>query len=369
MIRVAPNRCGYTGYECVGLPDFPPLLTVTQPNCDELRNRTALSAAGVFDNYYNIPTRFSGFTQSIDHILDMNATLPINELDCIQLSAADDAPSGAFLDLYNLPAYNAIVDAAVCAAESAYAPVKTALLCCNEDGKEFTVCPGLMEPLLDVTFDPVGIEVMPLIDVVMDGAMIAVVNLTKWRYLIEEYLNQFGDILSFEIDALFELIVALNEAVHSPTFSLEKTGGLSLDCSDDGSNRPTYDVTGGTILVNKEYVTVDGLQGLVPPFTVYLNIYFENRDAETGNYSGISATLSLQAGGDISQYLGAVTDIDAAGCTFWDIDWDNISGVDMGGGVNIPNFNDLMPPGDGLWEWASNPRGGGHWRKMKTSKC
>ena len=414
MIRVAKNRCGYTGYRCDGLPQVADKLLIAGMNCDTQRNRNPDSVGsfhkGDFDNYYNLPTNIRTFTQSVDHIWDMSAIdLPIAEQTCSTGAGTSGGVTGLFLDLYNRANYNAIVDAKGC---GSYVKVALNLPCFNCGNAIYD--PGMLEPMIDVDFAPVGVDVTSYADTLTDGVYITLAELTKWRLLIDDYINNMGDILAYEYSLLFDLILSINRIITDKPLQLTWDTSDLLICGD--AAQPKFSVSGGVVYANNMPVCVSPLAGLTGSFSVYLNTTYATDT--NGSYTNISATLSTelpameladaedQGGGEgddmptcdygsmktpihatqdgysktMSTYIGSVTQIPLTGqsgskddqCIFYSLDWDNLSGLGMAdGNIVLPNFDMLEPPSNGLWSWDTDIDGhGGHgWKPVKTAPC
>ena len=89
MIHVKKDRCGYTGYSCIGIPRLGINFKRTSAVCAEESD---------LDDYLNIPEGFKGFTNFVDPIPNMGNVCESLCTDCID----DFNPFiGTFLDLYN----------------------------------------------------------------------------------------------------------------------------------------------------------------------------------------------------------------------------------------------------------------------------
>ena len=89
MIHVKKDRCGYTGYSCIGIPSLGVNFKRTSAVCAD---------ESAIDDYLNIPEGFKGFTNFVDPIPDMGNVCESLCTDCIE----DFNPlTGTFLDLYN----------------------------------------------------------------------------------------------------------------------------------------------------------------------------------------------------------------------------------------------------------------------------
>lgn len=89
MIHVKKDRCGYTGYSCIGIPRL---------GINFKRTSAVCADESSIDDYLNIPEGFKGFTNFVDPIPNMGNVCEALCTDCIE----DFNPlTGTFLDLYN----------------------------------------------------------------------------------------------------------------------------------------------------------------------------------------------------------------------------------------------------------------------------
>lgn len=145
MIRIKPNRCGYDGYVCVGVPQLHTAFQTTVLDCD-----------ASIDTYLNLPVKVTGFITALDFVEDMSGeSLPYPEEEC-RLNT-DPFTEEGFLDLLSKgPGYASKVgdkaDGTFCFADSAFEP-------------------GLIEPSLDTEFPLLDIELVPALDSIVDMIM------------------------------------------------------------------------------------------------------------------------------------------------------------------------------------------------------
>ena len=89
MIHVKKDRCGYTGYSCIGIPSL---------GINFKRTSAVCASESDIDDYLNIPEGFKGFTNFVDPIPNMGNVCKALCTDCIE----DFNPfTGTLLDLYN----------------------------------------------------------------------------------------------------------------------------------------------------------------------------------------------------------------------------------------------------------------------------
>ena len=270
MRRVHPNSCGYIGYTCDGLPELTDDAMMHEFTCDNVRERT--SPAKEFDNYLNIPENIAGFSMQVEPILDMYAEdLPVAETDCLSLDVNED---DGYLDLYNLSDYKQKVVAS--SDGESYVLLSTYLPCFAD--KDSMLYPALLEPMLNVSLDPVDIDVLPTSDLAHDGSTIALVHLTKWRLIIERYMIDIIDWINWCMaKALRDLIQLINTNTQCKEFQIKLTSGKAMEWPGHrNGSAPKYSISGGTAYINGRPVSVSGLSGLTAPFDAYFVVKFEN---------------------------------------------------------------------------------------------
>lgn len=183
MIRITPNRCGYTGYLCRGADIVPgDVYAISTPVCDA---DPARGAAGLddtlplypethpVDNYLDLPVNIAGFTMQEQDIIDMSDTASPGyaEMICyagLSVVAADGANAiskqpNNFIDLYGhirdaLLKYNvASVDDLTDISDSSI--FGNRFLCYPENDDILT--PALLEPVVPVTLPQIGTSTIP----------------------------------------------------------------------------------------------------------------------------------------------------------------------------------------------------------------
>lgn len=311
MRRIHKDRCGYEGYTCKGVSRLSGTLSGTEMTQDTDPSRvTGLApevglAAALIDNYLNLPTLVRGMVMTVPDIQDMSGVPSVPELAC---PASSDPFGDGFLDLFSTFADRTLVGLAPDATNTALATKLQKFI--KDDGTEGTMHPGVLEPMLDTSFSPVGVGPVPSVNSTIDGIMVVLTMLTKWRIKVEDFINSYQPSSSlWRINALSKALGKALGQSQCDNFRIALTSGSAV--VESGGAAPRYSVGSGHVRVNGEDFSVSGLSGLSAPFTVYVNVTSSGAASmgDGGNglgYASRSVTLSTSRSGDLSYEVGGV---------------------------------------------------------------
>lgn len=321
MIRIKPNRCGYTGYTCTGIDTLKEPFRYGKLVCDTEMNRTSFpgiawdadtpdsSKYHMIDNYKNLPTQLKGFMMTISQLIDMDVALSYPEKECRTNVDPFRVIGGVdgFLNLF--AKYSDRVTGRT--EGSSYVHLDSSLLCFNTDpgttteeeasGEELTFEPGIIEPMLDTEFSPVGIELSTGLDASLDGIMIAIAMLTKWRTVVDGKLNDIYTRLG-HITGIRNMLISMQMESICKEFKIELTYGDPIQWT--GSRKaPKYKITEGSVYVNGKPIKIPGVSNIEGEFYRYMNfkITYDNKNVPT-----VTASIGSQKEGDFSLGLGGV---------------------------------------------------------------
>lgn len=312
MRRIHRDRCGYDGYTCRGVSRLSGTLSGTEMTQDTDPTRvTGLApeaglAAALIDNYLNLPTLVQGMVMTLPGIQDMSGVPSVPELDC---PTSTDPFGDGFLDLFSTFADRVLVGLSADKVTTALAKSLQGFR--NEDGTEGTMHPGVLEPMLDTSFSPVGVGPVPSVNSTIDGIMVVLTQLTKWRIKVDDFINGYRAPSSgmSHITALRKALGSALGRSQCDNFRIALTSGSAIVAS--GGSAPVYSVGSGHVRVNGEDFSVSGLSGLSAPFTVYVNVTSSGAASmgDGGNgqgYASRKVTLSTSRSGDMSYEVGGV---------------------------------------------------------------
>jgi hypothetical protein len=319
MIRIKENRCGYAGYKCVGIEELKEPFRYKKLVCDTEINRTEFPVQDwsedtpdeakyhLIDNYKNIPTLLKGFMMTSSTLIDMDVAVSYPEKECRTNVNPFLTVNGevGFLDMFN--EYSDRVKGRTEGSE--YVDLKTNMLCFNTnpgtaetegtDGDELMFEPGIIEPMLDTEFSPVGIELSTGVDASLDGIMLAIAMLTKWRTVIEGKINDIYTRLG-HITGIRNMLISMQMESICDDFRIELVSGDPIQWT--GSKRePRYRVGDGYVYVNGNPIYVSG-RSAEGEFYMYINLYKEGTDPE----ATITAEMETEPKGDFSLGIGGV---------------------------------------------------------------
>lgn len=279
MIRLRQNRCGYLGYTCSGVPALADEYASTTQSCAA----GVTSAIGSIDNYKNIPTTFKGFVMQQPGVPTL-MTVTSSDVPELECSIEMDPFSDGYWNMYAAPGIyggvwwqNAV---------SAYSTTADSLLCFSTGGLEG---PGILEPMLDTQFEPISIQAATNFDASIDGIMMTLMMITKWRGIIEDRINWImthlggrGSMDNSIASGLQNLMSAMFTTDPGCTnFQIYKATGSAFHISGGTALvEPTYGCTGGTVTVNGRVpITVTGVTSFgTGECSAYLCLYIGTED-------------------------------------------------------------------------------------------
>ena len=262
------------------------------------------------DNYLNVPVAFAGFIMTTDHLLDMARIQPRlcedgetihdgdiqypcvapPEISCGDFGQDDGKVIGTYRvykDLVDISTDNVIWDKLG----------QTSIFCFSDNP---VVYPGMLEPMMDTTFPPIGLDANISTDMALDGAMLALVQLTKWRINADSRLNALSSAIR-HIGSLRNLLTAINTTSICDQFKIKLRSGSPLQY-EDTEEPPRYDVTGGKVLINGVELSVAGVDDYRAPMYAFLCIDVSDADDETGQYMTVTAQILRTHGTKLTQH-------------------------------------------------------------------
>ena len=240
MIHVKKDRCGYTGYSCIGIPSLGVNFKRTSAVCAD---------ESALDDYLNIPEGFKGFTNFVDPIPDMGNVCESLCTDCIE----DFNPlTGTFLDLYN-KCHKGTVDSV-------------------SGGSEFPCAfTGLQDPPI---LEPVSVPDIPLPITGIGGFGSITPSYQKVSFNIPEYEFDWPTIDIDEIEELDEIKQDLEDIKQSIV-------DINLDLSQVINNINNIKIEIQNILTEINNIKVD-IQNIRAEIT-NIKIEIENIQVEINN--------------------------------------------------------------------------------------
>lgn len=299
MIKIKPDRCGYTGYTCTGIGSLHPIFTTNVKTATEdiapIANLEPINNTSLIDNYYNIPKGITGFVSVVPLIY----SLPNMATTIAGCYSSDYIMKAASL-MYAVYAWVGKLYSEAVDIKNDKLPIF------NEDG---ILSPGILEVMANPLPSNIDLEGMPDFDMVIDGLILSLYNISKWQ----DFTNQRIDLILDKLQdigggggvsvkrfrALANLLVASNYDSSCSDFKISwKSGPIMMapDLKTGGTTK--YSVSGGTVQVNGQLVSVRGAT-FTAPFDVCVEL---TKDAE-GVWEG---TLVESASVTYGAYIGSV---------------------------------------------------------------
>lgn len=387
MKRLQPNTCGYDGFRCTGITKLKELFLSTPTTVWQTEDPTLISdwvwpevvgavQQPTVDNYAQVPRAFEGFVMTLDPVINMyGSTLEIAELACRtnmdpfctntqsvlntsyeqneNYTINPNTVNTGFLDLYNqVPAYKTIVYDKM---EDAVPVMSTQMLPAikyeepeqeitesvsaqaEQEGtwKNLIVGPGLLEPMLDTVFPPVGIDTITGPDALGDFTVWLFNEFDQWKNIIDTKISNIqvgpGGGNEYKVNGLLNLENAKNKTSPCENFHIEISTGQNALVNglptDNSFVAPTYTVSGGVVLIVHSLTDVLPPSGygievpaleepITPPCELYLDLYLDTSE-ETPTFVGEiiylhNASLSRHYGHHYF-YIGRISESSNAG--------------------------------------------------------
>jgi len=239
--------------------------------------------------FEKIPQHIEGFIMTLAPILNMDADrMEVPELACrVELNPFEvhdgsilntgsdytsysENQSDGFLDMYGRvyndrqDLYFKIDEVSVPIGTSTYSFSKSAVM-----------GPGILEPMVDTSFSPLGVDTITAVDAGLDGLGYSLDVFGQWRDLIESRINSLSTGVNVDyrpVRGLLNLEQAKNKEGRCSNFKISLMGNTTAVIGSALQQEPVYTIAGGTITVNGTTVTVEGSTTTVPTFESYLDI-------------------------------------------------------------------------------------------------
>lgn len=267
------------------------------------------------DNYLNLPAEFRGQVTAWSPVPDMGQAETDAEEDVTapEEECRDNFDAGTaagFLDLLN-KVYTKFNNTGVAVSSkvtarsnsdggpTSYVQIVNHLICFSNRRFE----PGFIEPMLPVKQPVPPVLTVTQTDSGIDGAMLAIANITSWKNIVNMWLDDIGRSL-MHIWGLRSLLVSmmknqLGSTTFDFTISTTSDDVLTWDTESGTTSNPSFTVGGGTMYVNGQAVSVSalasGISASSVPVHIWLNVTLSNCDNTTGQYGSVSAALGTSA--------------------------------------------------------------------------
>ena len=369
MIRIKPNKCGYSNWSCQGIPQLSsfmfngsnatvsamdadifklpvkikgmvytedtinmgwqrggphpeiPELTCrkdTDPDSDSqnpsvhkddivvnINGSTCLypvyGGTGGWLDLYNAGYDVSGSTQFFYHDLPVpGSTVQAAAVTDVYLTV-DGSTQGRIYDINNIPSFQEVEGTTV-----------TGLTV-----TELEMGPGLLEPMLDTSFDPIAIDTIPAWEAGDDSFIFEAAVLNAWKGVVDDRIRniyaRINDIHPGTDDTkLRELKNEEYREAECDNFPITlDAGGSALrtyaEVSAGGSNINTYTIGSGSVLVNGAEYVVEPVTGITAPFYAYLNASAEYTSTFSSDTlpETVSSGAMYVSGGTVTEIISA----------------------------------------------------------------
>jgi len=322
MIRIKSNKCGYRGYSCEGIP--------------------SLTSGGMFDSdlvseldaeFAKLPVKIKGmvFTEeTIDMGWNGQKHPEVAELSCrsdtdpesedtnVSIWGATGIPVEINGSTYYYPVYggtNGWADLYNVKVEGStqyfYRNTETGVLAATSDvylkcdggtfhnifdvtdhipefvrgctayltgGTEYEMSPGLLEPMLDTDFDPVGIDTITSMDAGLDAVTFNNIVISNWRGVVDDrFRNVYARLNSIPIGSTDYSLRDLKNEEYDESLCdnfriiLSNANGQALQTLGH-TVANVYTVSDGVVSVDDATIGVTGKTGISAPFYAWVEL-------------------------------------------------------------------------------------------------
>lgn len=337
MKHIKPDRCGYDGFVCKGITKLNTYFDNTPIDIFATENPTNRDAwvwpptgttvsQATIDNYAQIPQSFEGFVMTLNPVIDMSGgpdIVEVPELSCrtnmdpfstgvmsVQNSGNDytvqpNTANSGLVDLYNQVTqyFNDVYDTVD---NTGHYHLRYTI----KPAYNFTVGPGLLEPMLDTMFPPVGVDTITSPDTLGDFTVWLFDEFNTWKGLVDDRLRNLYTVVPHydysKINGLLNLEDAKNREGGCSNFNIHPT--YSVPVIGVSITAPSYSIdsrradVGGNIKVDGQEITVPPLIDEQAPFDAYLDIFEYTSGGET--VTGATITTRTSQGLPVSTTAG-----------------------------------------------------------------
>lgn len=365
MIRIKPNRCGYSNWSCQGIPQLSSFMfnghdaTVSAMDAEIFKLPVKIKGMVYTEDTINMGWQRGGPHPEIPELTcrkdtdpDSDSQDPSVHKNYILVDVNDSTyqypvygGTGGWLDLFNagydvsgstqyfyhdLPVPGSTVQAA--AVTDVYLTVDgstTRNQIYDIDNipsfqrvegttvTELEMGPGLLEPMLDTSFDPIGIDTIPAWEAGDDSFIFEAAVLNAWKGVVDDRIRniyaRINNIRPGTTDTkLRELKNEEYRKAECDNFPITlDAGGSALrtyaEVSASDSNVNTYTIGSGNVLVNGVEYTVEPVTGVTAPFYAYLNASAEYTSVFSSDTlpETVSSGAMYVSGGTVTEIVSA----------------------------------------------------------------
>ena len=338
MKRIRSKGCGYeylsgTTYTCSGIPKFHSIFATTDVYAYGSTSTSDAAWVSTIDNYAQLPQEFEGFVMTLTPVLDMNsAKVEVPELSCRvnmdpfqecqpsvlngDLPVSVVAADSGFLDLWQtVPGYADVVYEVVDGSTSTMLSTMPVVLQPPEQAESddivYTVGPGILEPMLDTMFPPIGIDTITEAGVIGDWAVMEFNVVDQWRRVVDDRLRNIYTVAQptdfRRSNALLNLENAKNIHGICDNFTITATTDQVILPVSSTNTPQYYDISGGTVHIDNNVVIVEGTTSYSNQFAAYLDIF--TRTPTEDDQSIYGATITTDNGYGVSGLVPADTHV------------------------------------------------------------
>lgn len=283
MHRIPKDRCGYSGYTCVGVDPILNNPLFSDVFCDETDYDGSLysePAGNNYNNYKNLPRCAMGAVMTTEFIDLSGVQAPVPPEKSCAVNVNPFAANG-FIDIYKTYSEKGSISDILCYQDPDLSDTEDPYANCYK--------PGFLEPMLETDFSPLNITEIPALDMTVNNLMSVIQDIQNWRHdIINPWIKNTGTPGLRYLGAIASSLSATKAPTCSGFRIYLRTGGR-------------VGVTGGVALYGDQQIQCPGKTD----FKLGDSIYVEVTEEESSSGQGVKFVAELTSSvPDIGAYIG-----------------------------------------------------------------
>lgn len=324
MHRIPKDRCGYSGYTCVGVDPILNNPLFSDVFCDETDYDGSLysePAGNNYNNYKNLPRCAMGAVMTTEFIDLSGVQAPVPPEKSCAVNVNPFASNG-FIDIYETYSEKGSISDILCYQDPDLSDTEDPYANCYK--------PGFLEPMLETDFSPLSITEIPALDITVNNLMSVIQDIQNWRHdIINPWIKNTGTPGLRYLGA----IAAALSATKAPTCEgfriylrtggkFGVTAGIALygDQAIKCKEKKDFEI-GDSVYVEVKEKKKESGDGITfeaelvkkkPEVGAYIGVVLEAKGACTSPLTGTDIELPYEPGSNYAMYFGTVSIYQAA---------------------------------------------------------
>lgn len=293
MHRIPKDRCGYSGYTCVGVDPILNNPLFSDVFCDETDYDGSLysePAGNNYNNYKNLPRCAMGAVMTTEFIDLSGVQAPVPPEKSCAVNVNPFAANG-FIDIYKTYSEKGSISDILCYQDPDLSDTEDPYANCYK--------PGFLEPMLETDFSPLSVTEIPALDITVNNLMSVIQDIQNWRHdIINPWIKNTGTPGLRYLGAIASALSATKAPTCEGFRIYLRTGGK-------------FGVTAGIALYGDQAIKCEAKKDFEIGDSVYVEV--KEKQKESGNGITFEAKL-VKKKPEVGAYIGVVLEAKGA-CT------------------------------------------------------